>query len=168
MILANMTRSSIISASLTIAVAVSASSSTPAQTPPAPTYTIPAHLKSSLNHSAEVTIINPGDDTKPYLEWTALGDSYAAGLGTSDYVDGLRCLRYDEAYPRILDINTEYAPGGDQVLPPGPHKLNNVACSGAETQDILDWQLLDEPTYWKPNPAYGKLSVILCKSYIES
>jgi len=29
------------------------------------------------------------------FEWTALGDSYASGVGSTNYVDGRRCLRYD-------------------------------------------------------------------------
>jgi len=126
--------------------------------PPAATYTIPADLlnSSSLNQSAKVTIVNPGGGIKPTLEWTALGDSYATGVGTTNYVDGTRCLRYDEAYPIIININPEYAPGGDAVLPPGLYQFNNVACSGAETKDIIKWQLLDKPTYHEPNPTYGE------------
>ena len=155
-----MTRSSFASTVLAMVVSVSASSVTPPQTPPAATYTIPSNVKSSeLNHSAKVTMVNVGDDTKPTLEWTALGDSYADGVGISKYVDGLRCLRYDEAYPIIMNLNPSWPPDADQVLPPGLHQLNNVVCSGAETQDILDWQLLDEPTYWQPNPTYGKPNV---------
>lgn len=75
-----------------------------------------------------------------------LGDSYAAGVGFSTYVDGQRCLRYDEACPVIVNFNPEYPSGEIEVLAPGNHKLNNVVCSGAEAQDILDWQLLHEPT----------------------
>jgi hypothetical protein len=28
------------------------------------------------------------------FEWTAIGDSYASGVGSTNYVEGLRCLRY--------------------------------------------------------------------------
>ena len=34
----------------------------------------------------------------PSFEWTAWGDSYASGVGTGNYIDGRRCLRYEEAY----------------------------------------------------------------------
>lgn len=30
------------------------------------------------------------------LEWAALGDSYASGVGSERYIDGRRCLRYDQ------------------------------------------------------------------------
>ena len=105
-------------------------------------------------------MISPGDPRKPDLEWTALGDSYAAGVGSSKYQEGLRCLRYDESYPVVMNMNPQYAPGGIAVFPPGLHLLNNVVCSGAETQDILDWQLLDKPTRWKPNISYGKTNAV--------
>ena len=37
--------------------------------------------------------------------------------------------------------------------------LNNVICSGATCQDVLDWQFLDEPTWqvqYGDRPAFGK------------
>lgn len=93
---------------------------------------------------------------KPSLEWTALGDSYASGVGTTKYQGGMRCLRFDEAYPQLINLDPYWSPGGDAVFPPGLHKLNNVVCSGAEAQDILDWQLLDNPTRFEPDITYGK------------
>lgn len=118
--------------------------------------TIPADL-TPLNESAKVTIVAPGDDTKTTLEWTALGDSYASGVGTTKYVDGRRCLRYDESYPQLLNFNPYWTvPGETPVFPKGPHMINYVPCSGATAKDVVDWQLLDEPTSGKPDVSFGK------------
>jgi hypothetical protein len=92
------------------------------------------------------------------LEWTALGDSYAAGVGSGAYVDGRRCLRFSEAYPIIMNNNPGWTRLGN--IPAGigdTHKLNNVVCSGAEIQDIIDYQLLDEPASSAPNFQFGNV-----------
>lgn len=53
------------------------------------------------------------------FEWTALGDSYASGVGSTEYVDGRRCLRYDQAWPVLLngDDNSERGVISSTMLP---------------------------------------------------
>lgn len=138
------------------AIAAQSDAGAPAQPAVFATPGRPGFVGDSADPAVAVTVTPPDDDPVPDLEWTALGDSYASGVGSSDYVDGQRCLRYDESYPIIVNWNPEYPPDVE-VLPPGYHKLNNVVCSGAEAQDIIDWQLLDEPTSGQPNWQFGKL-----------
>src|SRR5205807_8799113 len=61
--------------------------------------------------------------------YTALGDSYASGLGTRTYFsDGTNCKRSPDAYP-VLSANHLGA------------ALTFAACSGAKTSDVLSGQL---------------------------
>ena len=84
------------------------------------------------------------------FEWTAIGDSYASGVGTVKYVDGRRCLRYDQAYPNLLN---------DEDLSPGlERELHNVVCSGAEAEDIENYQFYDEDHTNQPNIQYCESS----------
>jgi lysophospholipase L1-like esterase len=85
--------------------------------------------------------------TRDKLEWTALGDSYASGVGTTNYMEGWRCLRYDDAYPMQLSKDTDLNSDGTV--------LNNCACSGATTEDVVLYQLLDKETKGIPNWSYG-------------
>lgn len=62
------------------------------------------------------------------IEYVALGDSYASGVGTRDYIDDSACRRSDAAYPSLLAD----AIGAD---------LTFAACSGARTGDVLSGQL---------------------------
>ena len=77
------------------------------------------------------------------FEWTALGDSYASGVGTVEYVDGRRCLRYDQAWPVLLN--------GDAQLAEGDHIFNNVVCSGSHYSDVELYQLYDDDQTNQPN-----------------
>lgn len=84
--------------------------------------------------------------------WTALGDSYASGVGSGTYLGGQRCLRYEEAYPVRMNGNDE--------LGNGPTKKDkrlhqNVVCSGAEVHDVADYQMLDKDTWGIPSLQYG-------------
>ena len=88
------------------------------------------------------------DEAPKKFEWTALGDSYASGVGSTNYVDGRRCLRYDEAWPRLLN--------NDNDLAEGDYIFNNVVCSGAHYDDVEKYQFYDEDTSNKPNIQYGK------------
>ncbi|MFC3491796.1 SGNH/GDSL hydrolase family protein [Glycomyces rhizosphaerae] len=63
------------------------------------------------------------------IEYVALGDSYASGVGTRSYIDdGSGCSRSESAYPSLLAD----AIGAD---------LTFAACSGAKTGDVLADQL---------------------------
>ena len=69
-------------------------------------------------------------------EWTAMGDSYAAGIGAgAEYPRyGLRdkCFRFNQSYPQLLQ---------QQSLIPKPQILNFEACCGNTFQEIIDNQL---------------------------
>ena len=59
--------------------------------------------------------------------WTALGDSYASGVGSGTYLGGRRCLRYDAAYPVKMQSNDELGNGPTRK----EKRLHqNVVCSG--------------------------------------
>ena len=88
------------------------------------------------------------------FEWTALGDSYASGVGTVNYVDGRRCLRYDQAWPVLLN--------GDEKLAAGDHIFNNVVCSGSHYSDVEAYQLYDEDHTDQPN---WQFSITLLQSF---
>ncbi|MEU5875819.1 SGNH/GDSL hydrolase family protein [Glycomyces sp. NPDC047369] len=63
------------------------------------------------------------------IEYVALGDSYASGVGTRSYLDdGSGCSRSESAYPSLFAD----AAGAD---------LEFAACSGAKTGDVLSKQL---------------------------
>ncbi|KAK6844306.1 hypothetical protein PG995_014416 [Apiospora arundinis] len=82
------------------------------------------------------------------FEWTALGDSYSSGVGAGTYTPTCyRCLRYDQAYPVLMN--------GDGRLPKGDHQFNNVVCSGSNTKEVEDYQFYDEDTSGKPSWQYG-------------
>jgi hypothetical protein len=83
------------------------------------------------------------------FEWTSLGDSYASGVGSANYVDGRRCLRYDQAYPVQLS--------GDPDLAEGDYIFNNVVCSGAHYDDVENYQFYDEDTSGQPSWQYSML-----------
>lgn len=75
-----------------------------------------------------------------FKEWTAMGDSYASGVGAGPQPsdDKNRCFRFPEAYPAVMQ-------SGDGALDPKPEKWNNVACSGNTFDQILDKEFLDKP-----------------------
>lgn len=63
------------------------------------------------------------------VEYVALGDSYASGVGTRSYIDdGSDCSRSNAAYPSLIAEEL----GAD---------LTFAACSGARTGDVLTEQL---------------------------
>ncbi|KAI9756479.1 MAG: hypothetical protein M4579_003818 [Chaenotheca gracillima] len=85
-------------------------------------------------------------------EWIALGDSYASGVGGGELLEDRRCLRFNDAYPIQMQSD-------DRLLEPiAARKFTNAACSGATTQDVLDWQLLDSEDsqlMYGSRPAFG-------------
>ena len=85
-------------------------------------------------------------------EWTAMGDSYASGVGAGPQPadDTNRCFRFPNAYPRVIQ---------ESGLDPKPDTFNNVACSGNTFDQIKDKELLDKPQDDGKNgrrPAWGK------------
>jgi lysophospholipase L1-like esterase len=66
----------------------------------------------------------PAAATPGTVDYVALGDSYAAGVGAGSY-DGTTCLRSDNGYPAVLD--------GESIR---IHLTANVACSGATTNGV--------------------------------
>nr|WP_246300149.1 SGNH/GDSL hydrolase family protein [Actinopolyspora biskrensis] len=64
------------------------------------------------------------------LEYVALGDSYASGVGTGDYISGSGdCRRSELAYPSLAAAGA------------GADAFAFAACAGAKTGDVLDGQL---------------------------
>lgn len=66
--------------------------------------------------------------------WTAIGDSYAAGIGAGDILKGngdSSCSRYDNAYPIMLN---QYFNSDTDI---GDREFQFIACSGAETPEII-------------------------------
>lgn len=99
-----------------------------------------------------------GGGSAPFkYEWTAWGDSYASGVGSGAYIDGRRCLRYDNAYPILLRDDPDHLWTGVRL------KINNVACSGAKAKQVTDYQLYQtdqsygQPSWqYYPRPSSGK------------
>ncbi|KAL9106503.1 MAG: hypothetical protein Q9227_008482 [Pyrenula ochraceoflavens] len=101
--------------------------------------------RETSQRSSSKRVLSRASESK--FEWTALGDSYASGVGSVDYVDGRRCLRYDQAYPVLLD-KEDLAPGQE-------HDFHNVVCSGAEADEIEKYQFYDtDQTFGQPNWQY--------------
>jgi len=68
----------------------------------------------------------PAAATAGTVDYVALGDSYAAGVGAGSY-DGTPCLRSDNGYPALLDRDSVRI----QLTADA-----NVACSGATTNGV--------------------------------
>lgn len=90
-------------------------------------------------------------DSVPIPEWTAMGDSYASGVGagTQPLDEMNRCLRFPNAYPIVLQAGFK----------PKPSNFNNVVCSGLSSNEIKDKELLDVPKEDGKRgllPAWGK------------
>ena len=78
------------------------------------------------------TSLEPPLDTFRFRHWTALGDSYAAGLGCG-YPIGSDCARFNLSYPRQLQLSS--------VFGKSPSALNLQACSGAFMPGVLHNQI---------------------------
>lgn len=84
-------------------------------------------------------------------EWTAMGDSYASGVGAGPQPEDQknRCFRFPNAYPNLAQ----------DALDPKPAKYQHVACSGNTFDQIKDHELLDQPQDDGKNgirPAWGE------------
>ena len=112
--------------------------------------------------SLSLSLITPNSSliSNTITEWTAMGDSYASGIGAGSLpprgTDPDLCFRCSNAYPEILQ-------SGPGSLQPNPDKLNFVACSGAKFKEIFDHQLRDadmpgRPT-WGQRPEFVTLTM---------
>jgi lysophospholipase L1-like esterase len=71
--------------------------------------------------------VNAEPPSQPVAKYVALGDSYAAGQGAGDPLDG--CLRSTAAYPVLLDAE------------PRTNLLRQASCSGATIEEVMTTQL---------------------------
>lgn len=77
------------------------------------------------------------------VEWTALGDSYAAGTGSGQDLGWGRCLRFSKSYPEQMNTSRDA-----RMLGVENHRhLNFPACSGATTDEVLEEQFRDVPGF---------------------
>ncbi|KAI9842461.1 MAG: hypothetical protein M1837_007130 [Sclerophora amabilis] len=108
---------------------------------------------SSALEPAEIALASPHLALTDVTEWIALGDSYAAGVGNGDLLEVGICFRFTEAYPQQLQNDPQL------LGPANGRKFTNAVCSGATSQDVLDWQLLDHSTFevgFGSRPAFGQ------------
>jgi hypothetical protein len=78
-------------------------------------------------------------------EWTAVGDSFTAGVGSNgdaDFIiDSGSCLRYQQSWPMIVNRDTRWP--GDSAN----RKLNLGACTGDLAIDVVENQVTDRYRY---------------------
>ena len=105
----------------------------------------------------------PGVADAAIKEWTAMGDSYAVGIGAGSQLKFLDlCYRFNQSYGEQLQY---------LGLDPTPSTFTYVACSGNTFQEIIDNQLRDTPhcdythvppicwPAWGKNPSFVTLSM---------
>ena len=110
---------------------------------------VPLLAYSSGNGSGHAVIESFLRKRSPSFEWTAWGDSYASGVGSGNYINGRRCLRFQQAYPGLISGDPE------RLLPVSGGKFNNVVCSGSHASDIENYQFYEEDQNWgQPNWQY--------------
>ena len=87
----------------------------------------PAHFIASVVTAAAAVIALANPASAAPVNYVALGDSYASGLGTGSY-DGVSgsCKRGPLAYPALWAAAT------------APASFKSVACSGAKTGDVIN------------------------------
>ncbi|MEV6239954.1 SGNH/GDSL hydrolase family protein [Lentzea sp. NPDC051838] len=90
----------------------------------------PAHFLASVVTAAAAVIALANPASAAAVNYVALGDSYASGLGTGSY-DGSSgsCKRGPLAYPALWAASH------------APASFKSVACSGARTSDVLNNQV---------------------------
>ena len=96
-----------------------------------------------LNHILPVATTDLSLSSNAVAEWTAMGDSYAAGIGAGALPQGPdpdHCFRCLNSYPVITQSS----------LQPNPGRFNFVACSGAKFDEIGTWQLLNRAFPGRP------------------
>lgn len=75
-------------------------------------------------------------DGKRVMNWAAMGDSYASGIGAGErgsLSGDTSCSRYTEAYPNVMNVVLD-------STAPDTREFFYVACSGAKTADVKDNQ----------------------------
>ncbi|ORY14431.1 hypothetical protein BCR34DRAFT_585827 [Clohesyomyces aquaticus] len=111
---------------------------------------------SSSVASAIPTRAPPKLSARAAFEWTALGDSYASGIGSGVPDEPKKCFRYSEAYPRVIQDT-------DSIIPDhGSRVLNNIVSSGASVGDIRAHQFADEDTtdtMYGSRPKFGNPNI---------
>ncbi|GAB3645246.1 SGNH/GDSL hydrolase family protein [Glycomyces tarimensis] len=86
-------------------------------------------MGSAITAMLTAVLFIPASAQAQTVEYVALGDSYASGLGTRAYLDdGSGCSRSEYAYPSLLagDLGADFT---------------FAACSGAKTGDLIAEQL---------------------------
>ena len=104
---------------------------------------------SVLSYTLPVVTSDSSLSSNGVAEWTAMGDSYAAGIGAGALPQGPdpdHCFRCGNSYPSIMQ-------SGPGSLQPSPGRFNFVACSGAKFEEIATYQLLDRA--FRGRPAWG-------------
>jgi lysophospholipase L1-like esterase len=89
----------------------------------------PAHFLASVVTAAAAVVALANPASAAPVNYVALGDSYASGLGTGSY-DGTSgsCKRGPLSYPALWAAATS------------PASFRSVACSGAKTGDVINGQ----------------------------
>lgn len=86
----------------------------------------PAHFLASVVTAAAAVLALANPASAAAVNYVALGDSYASGLGTGSYDGGSgSCKRGPLAYPALYAAAT------------APASFKSVACSGARTGDVV-------------------------------
>ena len=104
---------------------------------------------SRLSHALAIVASDSSLVSNGVTEWTAMGDSYASGIGAGALPqdpDPDNCFRCGNSYPRIMQ-------SGPGSLQPNPGRFNFVACSGAKFDEIGTYQLLNRA--FPGRPAWG-------------
>lgn len=108
------------------------------------------YVSARPSNSVEKLVLRDGRS----FEWTAIGDSYAAGVGASKRLGWGRCFRYSGAYGEQMNDEPE---GNGMPGEPTTRIFNFPACSGATTDAVLENQFRDT-FYW--DPIWGELHSI--------
>ncbi len=114
----------------------------PRAEPPPTTSPADATLVASISSAVASASLKPYAtplSTDQIKEWTALGESFTAGIGSNGLANfqgySQDCSRYNKAYPMQMNADTRW-PGN-----PADRKLNFGACSGNKMEDLKNKQV---------------------------
>ena len=122
-------------------------------------YSLPKLPHTSRGDVKSDTVIQytPPDLGAPILEWTALGDSYTAGIGSNGpegKEDGSKkCARYSMSYPDTMNGDARWE-GTSQLA----RTLNFGACTGDVMVDVTNNQLSQQAA--APYKNFGKPAIV--------